>query len=148
MIEDDPKDVQLAVAAFGDCDKAIKLVVANEGEDALDYLVYRGKHAGRIRSDPAVVLLDINMPRMNGMEVLRRLRREEALRFLPVVFLTTSRDPVDLDQGYHLGANGYVVKPSRFKQFKDAVFQICTFWAEYNEIPLYRGEPVLPLNIS
>lgn len=135
LVEDDQKDIQLALAAFGECERTVNLIVAADGEDALDYLTYRGRHAGRNRGDPAVVLLDINMPRMNGMEVLRRLRTVETLRFLPVVFLTSSRDPSDLDQGYKLGANGYVVKPSKFKQFKDAVRQISAFWTKYNETP-------------
>lgn len=135
LVEDDQKDIQLAMAAFGECEKTLRVVVADDGEDALDYLTYRGRHADRIRGDPAVVLLDINMPRMNGMEVLRRLRTVEALRFLPVVFLSSSRDPGDVSQGYKLGANGYVVKPSKFKQFKDAVRQISAFWTEYNETP-------------
>lgn len=135
LVEDDQKDIRLAMAAFGECAKTLRVVVADDGEDALAYLTYQGKHAGRNRGDPAVVLLDINMPRMNGMEVLRRLRTVEALRFLPVVFLTSSRDPSDLNNGYKLGANGYVVKPSKFKQFKDAVRQISAFWTEYNETP-------------
>ncbi|MCK6473906.1 MAG: response regulator [Planctomycetes bacterium] len=135
LVEDNEKDIHLARAAFEAAGGDACLVVARDGEEAIEYLTYRGKFHLRNRQDPAVVLLDIKMPRMSGLEVLRRMRQEDALRFLPVVFLTSSRDPNDLSTGYRLGANGYVVKPSQFQAFKQAVREISTFWTRFNEVP-------------
>jgi len=135
LVEDQSKDVELTLAAFAENNLANGIAVARDGVEALDYLYCRGKFAGRADGPPAVVLLDIKMPRMNGLEVLRQIKADPQLKLLPVVMLTSSREEPDLVASYELGVNAYVVKPVEFQQFAEAVKGIGVFWALLNEWP-------------
>ena len=135
LAEDNPKDVELTLEALAEQDLADLVVVLNDGEEVLDYLYCRGKYAQRPPVHPVVVLLDLKMPKVNGLEVLRTLKTEPRLREIPVVALTSSREPSDLAESYHLGVNAYVVKPVEFGSFIDALKQVCRFWAVLNEPP-------------
>jgi len=127
--------VELTLAALEEHNLANEVVVVNDGAEALDYLYCRGKFQLRTRENPAVVLLDIKMSKVNGHEVLRTIRSDEHLKLTPVVILTSSREEQDLVESYKLGANAYMVKPVDFQQFIDAVKQLGTFWALINEPP-------------
>ena len=133
LAEDNPKDVELTLTALGEHNLANEVVVARDGEEALDYLLRRGRFAMRAEGNPAVVLLDLKMPRVDGLEVLRRIKSDEVLRNIPVVMLTSSREERDLIESYRLGVNAYVVKPVAFDQFVEAVREIGVFWAILNE---------------
>src|SRR6266542_3528053 len=133
LAEDNPKDVELTLTALAENHLANEVVVARDGEEALDYLLRRGRFALRAEGNPAVVLLDLKMPRMDGLEVLRRIKSDDTLKTVPVVMLTSSREERDLVESYRLGANAYVVKPVGFEQFVDAVREIGVFWALLNE---------------
>jgi CheY-like chemotaxis protein len=135
LVEDNLKDVELTLAALADHHLANEVEVARDGAEALDYLHSRGRFADRASGLPVVVLLDIKMPKMNGLEVLRHMKGESALRSIPVVMLTSSREEPDLAESYRLGVNAYVVKPVDFQQFMDAVRQVGAFWAILNEPP-------------
>jgi CheY-like chemotaxis protein len=135
LAEDNPKDVDLTTRALAKSNLANRLVVAHDGVEALEYLHGEGAFAGREPEDPAVVLLDIKMPRKDGLEVLREIRADPALKRLPVVILTSSREQQDLIAGYDLGANAYVVKPVDFDDFIRAVRELGVFWALINERP-------------
>jgi CheY-like chemotaxis protein len=135
LVEDNLKDIDLTLAALDEHNLANEVVVARDGVEGLDYLYSRGKFAGRDPGQPAVMLLDIKMPKLNGLEVLRQMRTDPALKNLPVVMLTSSREEPDLAASYELGANAYVVKPVDFAQFVDAVKQVGAFWAVLNEPP-------------
>lgn len=135
LVEDDPNDFELALEALEENHLANEVVHAKDGIDALDYLLCRNRYAGRSCGNPAVVLLDLKMPRMDGLEVLREIRKEESLRTIPVVMLTSSREEQDLIRSYQLGVNAYVVKPVDFEQFIDAVRQVGAFWAVLNQRP-------------
>jgi len=135
LAEDDPNDVELTLAALGENHLANEVVVVNDGVDALDYLHLRGRFAGRPRGNPAVVLLDIKMPKMDGLEVLKRMKTDERLRPVPVVMLTSSREESDLIESYRLGVNAYVVKPVDFREFIGAVKNLGLFWAVVNQPP-------------
>ena len=135
LAEDNPKDVELTLAALEEHNLANEVVVVNDGAEALDYLYCRGKFQLRTPENPAVVLLDIKMSKVNGREVLRTIRSDERLKLTPVVILTSSREEQDLVESYKLGANAYMVKPVDFQQFIDAVKQLGTFWALINEPP-------------
>nr|NJM04624.1 response regulator [Desulfobacula sp.] len=135
FVEDNPKDVELTLEALGEYKLANQVVVVNDGVAAMDYLRCRGNHAKRKPENPAVILLDIKLPRMDGLEVLRAIRSEDALKTIPVVMLTSSRETPDLKTSYALGANAYVVKPVSFKEFIDAVKHLGVFWALINEVP-------------
>jgi len=135
LVEDNPNDVELTLAALNDARVANEKVVAGDGEAALDYLLRRGAHAGRTSPQPAVILLDLKMPRMDGHEVLREIRSHPALRLIPVVILTSSREESDLCESYERGANAYVVKPVDFAAFTAAINKIGYFWALLNEPP-------------
>jgi len=138
LVEDNPKDVELTLEALEEYNLANQVVVARDGVEALDYLRYEGNFAKREKGNPAVILLDIKMPRMDGIEVLEEVRRDDALKTLPVVMLTSSREEPDLKKSYELGANAYVVKPVEFKDFIEAVKQLGIFWAIINELPPER----------
>lgn len=138
LAEDDPKDIEFTLDALSEHKLANSIDVVRDGAEALDYLFRTGPFSGRPRGNPVVVLLDIKMPRVDGIEVLRRIRSEESLRFLPVVILTSSKETADLESCYQLGANAYVVKPVRFADFADAVKGIGIFWALINEPPPNR----------
>lgn len=135
LAEDNPNDVELAIAAFLELNLANKLVVVNDGVEALDYLHRREKFAGRTTSNPIVVLLDLKMPKMDGLQVLREMKSDPELSHIPVVILTSSREESDLVESYDLGANGYVVKPVAFEQFLEAIKRIGLFWVLTNEPP-------------
>jgi CheY-like chemotaxis protein len=133
LAEDNAKDVELILTALAENHLAEEIVVARDGEEALDYLFRRGRFALRAEGNPAVVLLDLKMPRVDGLEVLRRIKSDETLKTVPVVMLTSSREERDLAESYRLGINAYVVKPVGFERFVEAVREIGTFWAILNE---------------
>jgi CheY-like chemotaxis protein len=135
LVEDDPNDIELTLGALEGCGLANEVVVVNDGADALDYIYRRGAFASRKAADPAVVLLDIKLPKVNGIEVLATLKSGPDTKGIPVVMLTSSREEIDLVRSYELGANAYVVKPVDFRQFMAAVEQIGAFWAILNERP-------------
>lgn len=134
LVEDDPGDVEMTVEVLKrEALIANEVVVARDGAEALDYLKRRGEFAGRPEGDPIVVLLDIKLPKLNGIEVLREMKKDAALRPVPVVMLTSSREPSDLKECYALGVNAYVVKPVKFEEFDEAVKTVGVFWAMLNE---------------
>lgn len=135
LAEDNPNDVELTLAALAEHHLTNDVVVVGDGAEALDYLRRQGRFAMRAGGNPAVVLLDIKMPKMDGFEVLREIRADAALKEIPVVLLTSSREESDLAAGYRLGVNAYVVKPVDFKEFVAAVSQVGVFWALMNEPP-------------
>lgn len=135
LVEDNPKDVELTLAALEQCQLANAVIVARDGAEALDHLYARGAHAGRNSADPAVVLLDLKLPKIDGLEVLERIRADPRLRHTPVVMLTSSREERDLVQSYRLGVNAFVVKPVGFDQFFQAIRDLGMFWAVLNEPP-------------
>jgi CheY-like chemotaxis protein len=139
LVEDNPKDVELTLEAFTDHNLVNRIAVARDGVEALEYLRREGEHRLRAPDFPAVVLMDIKMPRMDGLEVLREIRADPALKTIPVVMLTSSREESDLIRSYQLGINAYVVKPVVFAQFIEAVRQIGVFWAIINEPPPIHG---------
>jgi CheY-like chemotaxis protein len=135
LAEDDANDVELTVAALAEFHLANEVVVARDGAEALDYLYRRGSFAARPQGHPAVVLLDLKMPKVNGLEVLRQVKADPNLKSIPVVMVTSSREEADLVQSYELGANAYVVKPVDFQDFVRAVKDLGSFWAVLNEPP-------------
>ena len=135
LVEDDPRDIELILEALGDYNLANEVIVANDGEEALDYLYCRGNFKARHGDNPAVVLLDLKLPKVSGMEVLRQIRSEDKLRMIPVVILTSSREDKDWIESYKLGVNAYVVKPVDFHAFVEAVKDLGAFWAVVNEPP-------------
>jgi DNA-binding response OmpR family regulator len=135
MVEDDPKDVELSLTALEEYNLANEVVVARDGEEALDYLYCRGKFAARPDGNPAVLLLDLKLPKVNGLEVLQQIRSDEKLKMIPVVVLTSSHEEKDMVASYKLGVNAYVVKPVDFHEFVNAVKELGVFWAIINEPP-------------
>lgn len=135
LVEDDPRDVELVLTALEEYNLANEVVVANDGEEALDYLYRRGNFQMRPNGNPAVVLLDLKLPKVNGLEVLQQIRSDEKLRMTPVVVVTSSREERDLVESYKLGVNAYVVKPVNFHEFVDAVKELGAFWGVINEPP-------------
>ena len=134
LVEDNPDDVALTQRAFRQSNIANEVVVAQDGVEALDYLFATGAHAGRDRSDlPQLVLLDLKLPKVDGLEVLRQIRADERTKLLPVVVLTSSKEQEDLIDSYSLGANSYVRKPVDFTQFVEAVRQLGLYWLVLNE---------------
>jgi CheY-like chemotaxis protein len=133
--EDNPRDTELTLEALADHNLANNVIVVRDGVETMDYLLREGKYQQRKPGNPAVLLLDIKMPRMDGIEVLRAIRSNNDLKMLPVVMLTSSREEQDLIKSYALGANAYVVKPVDFKEFIEAVKQVGIFWAVINEVP-------------
>ena len=133
--EDNPRDVELTLEALGDHNLANNVIVVRDGVETLEYLRCEGKYKQRKTGNPAVLLLDIKMPRMDGLEVLKAIRSDNTLKMLPVVILTSSREEQDLIKSYELGVNAYVVKPVDFKEFIEAVKQLGIFWAVINEVP-------------
>jgi len=140
LVEDNVKDSELTLAALAESHVANDIVIARDGVEALDYLHARGRFADREPGAPAVMLLDIKMPRMDGLEVLRHMKQDPVLRQIPVVMLTSSREEPDLAQSYALGVNAYVVKPVDFQQFFDAVKQVGAFWGVLNQPPPASGQ--------
>ena len=135
LAEDNPKDVELTMTALDEHNLANEVVVVNDGAEALDYLYCRGKFKLRNSSPPAVVLLDLKMPKVDGLEVLRTIKNDDHLKTIPVVVLTSSREEKDLVESYKLGVNAYVVKPVEFQRFVEAVRELGVFWALINEPP-------------
>ena len=135
IVEDNQNDVELTIAALCENNIVNDIAVAEDGVEALDYLYKRGKFAVNGNSSPAVILLDIKMPRMNGIEVLRHIRNDPKFKFIPVIMVTSSREEKDLVESYKLGANSYVVKPVDIIQFIDAIKSLGQYWAVINQPP-------------
>lgn len=135
LVEDDTRDVELTLAALEEHHLANKVEVVDNGVEALDYLYRRGKYKARTDSNPVLVLLDLKMPKVSGLEVLKTLKADEKLKSIPVVVLSSSRETPDLVECYQHGVNAYVVKPVDFGEFVEAVKQLGIFWAAINEPP-------------
>lgn len=135
LVEDDTRDVELTLNSLERCNLANEVTVLRDGAQALDYLYRQGPWAAREEGNPAVVLLDIKMPKVDGLEVLRRIKTDAVLKTTPVVILTSSREERDLVESYRLGVNAYVVKPLQFDEFASAVASLGVFWALINELP-------------
>ncbi|HEV3100231.1 MAG TPA: response regulator [Candidatus Udaeobacter sp.] len=135
LVEDDPKDVELTLTALDDYKLANEVVVARDGEEALDYLYCRGKFQTRSNDNPAVLLLDLKLPKVDGLEVLQQIKSDEKFKMIPVVVLTSSHEENDMVTSYKLGVNAYVVKPVDFHEFVNAVKELGVFWALINEPP-------------
>ncbi|RPH32083.1 MAG: response regulator [Bacteroidales bacterium] len=140
LAEDNPNDVELTLRALSEHNLANRVVTVKDGVEVMEYLKCEGKFKQRKKGNPAVILLDIKMPRMDGIEVLSSIRNEPAFRIIPVVILTSSREEPDLKRCYELGANAYVVKPVDFKDFFEAVKQLGVFWGLINELPPNGGK--------
>jgi CheY-like chemotaxis protein len=139
-VEDSPRDLELTLAALEKCQLANEIIIARDGAEAIDYLFSEGVHATRLEGDPSVVLLDLKLPKIDGLEVLERVKKSEKLRHIPIVMLTSSREEQDLVQSYALGVNAFVVKPVEFDEFFKAIQDLGVFWALLNEPPPgYRG---------
>jgi CheY-like chemotaxis protein len=141
LAEDNPRDAELTLEALADNKLANRVTLVKDGVEALEYLRYKGKFTTRQPGNPAVVILDIKMPRMDGIDVLRAIRSDPALKLIPVVMLTSSREEHDLIRSYELGSNAYVVKPLKFTEFVEAVKQVGLFWAMLNELPPQGATP-------
>lgn len=135
LVEDNPGDAEMTLKALETHHLANQVLHLRDGTEALDFLYRRGEFAGRPNGNPAVVLLDLKMPRVDGLEVLREMKRAPDLRMIPVVVMTSSHEDRDLQAAYQLGVNAYVVKPVKFPEFVDAVKQVGAFWAILNEPP-------------
>jgi len=135
MVEDDPNDVELTMTALADYNLANEVVVTRDGAEALDYLYCRGNFAMRTNDNPAVLLLDLKLPKVDGLQVLKQIKSDEKLRMIPVVVLTSSREERDMIASYRLGVNAYVVKPVDFHEFVNAIKELGIFWAVINQPP-------------
>lgn len=135
LVEDDPRDTELTMTALEEYNLGNEVVVASDGEEALDYLYYRGKFQRRSGENPAVMLLDLKLPKVDGLEVLQRIKTDDNLKMIPVVVLTSSREERDMVSSYKLGVNAYVVKPVDFHEFVNAIKELGVFWAIINEPP-------------
>ena len=141
LVDDSPRDTEMALEALRHYHIANEVIALRDGAEALDYLHRRGEFADREGSDPAVILLDLKMPRVDGLEVLRDVKADPRLKVIPVVMMTSSREEQDLVRSYQLGANAYVVKPLEFHAFVDAVKVLGAFWAMLNEPPARSHPP-------
>jgi CheY-like chemotaxis protein len=135
LVDDSPRDRELALDALKQFNLANEVVVLRDGAEALDYMYRRGEFTGRGDGDPAVILLDLKMPRVDGLEVLRRVKADPKLKVIPIVVMTSSREEQDLVNSYQLGVNAYVVKPLDFHSFIDAIRLVGAFWVVLNELP-------------
>ena len=135
LVEDDPKDVELTLTALEEYHLANEVVVTRDGEEALDYLYCRGSFTTRSNENPAVLLLDLKLPKVDGLEVLQQIKSDQKLKLIPVVVLTSSREERDMVTSYRLGVNAYVVKPVDFHEFVNAIKELGIFWAIINEPP-------------
>ncbi len=135
LVEDDPHDVELTLTALEEYHLANEVVIARDGSEALDYLYRRGAYADRANGSPAVLLLDLKLPKVDGLEVLQQIKGDEKLRMIPVVVLTSSREERDMVASYRLGVNAYVVKPVDFHEFVNAIRELGIFWAIVNQPP-------------
>lgn len=135
LVEDNPRDLDLTLVALERSQLANEVIVMRDGAEALDYLLRRGAHSDRAEGNPAVLLLDLKLPKVDGLQVLKTIRESAELRSIPVVMLTSSREEFDLSRAYELGVNAYVVKPVEFKEFVSAISDLGVFWAVLNEPP-------------
>jgi CheY-like chemotaxis protein len=135
LAEDNVHDVELTLSALEEHNLANEVIVVRDGAEALDYLYQRGKYAGHANGLPVVVLLDLKMPKVDGLQVLKQMRADPMLHHVPVVMITSSREEQDLLNSYQLGVNAYVVKPVDFQQFVASIKQVGFFWAIINEPP-------------
>lgn len=135
LVEDSPRDLELTLAALEKCQLANEIVIARDGAEAIDYLFARGPYEGRMAGDPTVVLLDLKLPKVDGLEVLEMVKKDDSLRHVPIVMLTSSREEQDLVTSYELGVNAFVVKPVEFNEFFKAIQDLGVFWALLNEPP-------------
>jgi len=135
MVEDDSKDVELTLTALEEYNLANEVVVTRDGEQALDYLYCRGVYKLRSPENPAVILLDLKLPKVDGLEVLKKIKSDNRLKLIPVVVLTSSKEEKDMVASYKLGVNAYVVKPVEFHEFVNAIRELGVFWAVINEPP-------------
>ena len=135
IVEDDPNDVELTLTALSEYNLANEVVITRDGQQALDYLYCRGEFAGRPDDNPAVMLLDLKLPKVDGLEVLQRVKSDAQLKMIPVVVLTSSHEEKDMMRSYSLGVNAYVVKPVDFHEFVNAVKELGAFWAIVNQPP-------------
>ena len=135
IVEDDPNDVELTLTALEDYNLVNDVVVTRDGQEALDYLYCRGQFSSRPNENPAVLLLDLKLPKVDGLEVLKQIKSDERLKMIPVVVLTSSHEEKDMMRSYKLGVNAYVVKPVNFHEFVNAVKELGAFWAVVNEPP-------------
>jgi CheY-like chemotaxis protein len=135
LVEDNLKDIELTLAALAKCQLANDIVVTRDGAEALDYLYSRGQYKDRAAGDPAVVLLDLKLPKVDGLEVLAKIKSDGFTRAVPVVMLTSSREETDLIRSYELGVNAFVVKPVDFNAFFEAIQELGMFWGVLNETP-------------
>jgi CheY-like chemotaxis protein len=135
IVEDDPRDVDLTLMALEDYKLANQVVITRDGQEALDYLYCQGQFHTRSEGNPAVVMLDLKLPKVDGLEVLMQVRSDENLKMIPVVVLTSSHEEKDMMRSYKLGVNAYVVKPVDFHEFVNAVKELGVFWAVINEPP-------------
>jgi CheY-like chemotaxis protein len=135
LVEDNANDVELTLAALNEYHLVNDVDVVRDGEEALDYLYKRGKYEARETQEPAVVLLDLKLPKVDGLEVLEKIKADDNLKTVPVVMLTSSREEQDLVRSYQLGVNAYVVKPVEFGEFMNALKELGLFWAVINQLP-------------
>ncbi|MET0186952.1 MAG: response regulator [Achromobacter sp.] len=143
LVEDNSNDIELTLAALKQCNIANEVTVVRDGAEALDYVYRRGTHAKRPAGDPAVILLDLKLPKVDGLEVLEKLKTDPEQRQIPIVMLTSSREERDLVRSYQFGVNSFVVKPVEFTEFFEAIQSLGMFWAILNQVPS-RG-PVQPV---
>ena len=135
LVEDDPRDVELTLTALGEYNLANEVVITRDGQQALDYLYCRGEFHARPNDNPAVMLLDLKLPKVDGLQVLQQIKSDERLKLIPVVVLTSSHEEKDMMRSYKLGVNAYVVKPVDFHEFVNAIKELGVFWAVINEPP-------------
>ncbi|HEY6834086.1 MAG TPA: response regulator [Pseudolabrys sp.] len=135
LVEDDPRDVELTLTALDDYKLANEVVVTRDGQEALDFLYCRGQFLTRPHDNPAVMLLDLKLPKIDGLEVLKQVKSDERLKMIPVVVLTSSHEEQDMMRSYKFGVNAYVVKPVDFHEFVNAIKELGVFWAVINEPP-------------
>jgi CheY-like chemotaxis protein len=135
LVEDNPKDLELTLVALEKTQLANEVITLRDGAEALEYLFRRGQYASRAEGNPAVILLDLKLPKVDGLQVLEKIKDDPGLRSTPVVMLTSSREEKDLVRSYNLGVNAYVVKPVGFREFIEAISDLGIFWAVLNEPP-------------
>lgn len=139
LVEDNPNDIELTLAALEAGQLANEIVICRDGAEALDFVYRRGVHANRAAQDPAVILLDLKLPKVDGLEVLAKVKGDPSTRAIPVVMLTSSREETDVVRSYDLGVNAFVVKPVGFNEFFTAIQDLGVFWAVLNEPPPHKG---------
>lgn len=141
LVEDNPKDLELTLIALGKSQLANEVIAVRDGVEAMDYLCHRNDYENRPKGNPAVILLDLKLPKMDGLQVLEHIKNEQDLRSIPVVMLTSSKEEKDLVRSYSLGVNAFVVKPVGFREFLEAIQDLGVFWAVVNEPPPGSAKP-------